>query len=117
MGSKDLIAASARTIILSLLLAGESYGYQIIKRVRRVSGGDLEWSNAMLYPVLHQMEREGLIRSEWKVSPENRMRKYYTLTGRGAAELAGEKARWHTVQAALRKLLGPMAAVDRSGEA
>lgn len=117
MGSKDLVAASARTIILSLLLSGESYGYQIIKRVRRVSGGELEWSNAMLYPVLHSLERDGLIRSEWRMSPENRMRKYYTLTERGAAELAEERARWRGVQAALRKLLGPAAAQDRSREA
>ncbi|MCJ7804209.1 PadR family transcriptional regulator, partial [Patescibacteria group bacterium] len=73
MGSKDLVAASAKTIILSLLLTGENYGYQIIKRVRRVSGGALDWSNAMLYPVLHQMEKDGLIRSQWRTSPENRM--------------------------------------------
>jgi len=112
MSSKDLIAAPAKAVILSLLLSGESYGYQIIKRVRRVSGGTLEWSNAMLYPVLHQMEREGLIRAEWKTSPENRMRKYYTLTERGAAELAEEKARWRDVQAAIRKLLGPKPAAE-----
>lgn len=112
MSSKDLVAASAKAIILSLLLSGESYGYQIIKRVRRVSGGALVWTHTMLYPVLHQMEREGLIRSEWKTSPENRMRKYYTLTEQGAAELSEEKARWRGVQAALRKLLGPTTAVD-----
>jgi PadR family transcriptional regulator PadR len=112
MSSKDLVAASAKTIILSLLLTGESYGYQIIKRVRRVSGGALEWSNAVLYPVLHRMERDGLIRSEWRMSPENRMRKYYALTERGAAELAEDKVRWHGVQAALRKLLGPAPAAN-----
>jgi len=112
MGSKDLIAAPAKAVILSLLLSGENYGYQIIKRVRRVSGGALQWSHTMLYPVLHQMEREGLIRSEWKTSPENRMRKYYSLTERGLAELAEEKARWREVQTALRKLLDPMTAVD-----
>jgi DNA-binding PadR family transcriptional regulator len=114
MGSKDLVAASAKTIVLSLLLTGESYGYQIIKRVRRVSGGALDWSNAVLYPVLHQMEKDGLIRSEWRTSPENRMRKYYMLTERGAAELTEEKARWRGIQAALRKLLGPAAALDRT---
>ena len=114
MGSKDLVAASAKTIILSLLLTGESYGYQIIKRVRRVSEGALEWSNAVLYPVLHKMERDGLIRSEWRMSPENRMRKYYTLTERGAAELAEEKVRWRGVQTALRKLLGPAPAADQA---
>jgi PadR family transcriptional regulator PadR len=112
MGSKDLVAASAKTIILSLLLTGESYGYQIIKRVRYVSSGALEWSNAVLYPVLHKMERDGLIRSEWRMSPENRMRKYYTLTELGAAELNEEKARWRGVQAALRKLLKSAPAVD-----
>jgi PadR family transcriptional regulator PadR len=112
MSSKDLVAASAKTIVLSLLLTGESYGYQIIKRVRRVSGGSLEWSNAMLYPVLHRMEADGLIRSQWQTSPENRMRKYYSLTERGAAELATEKARWRGIQAALRKLLGPAPASE-----
>jgi PadR family transcriptional regulator PadR len=112
MGSKDLVAASAKTIILSLLLTGESYGYQIIKRVRRVSGGTLVWSNAMLYPVLHRMERDGLIRSEWRTSPENRMRKYYRLTEKGAAELSAEKARWRGIQTALRELLGPSPASD-----
>ncbi len=114
MGSKDLVAASAKAIILSLLLAGESYGYQIIKRVRRVSGGELEWSNAVLYPVLHKMERDGLIRSDWRMSPENRMRKYYMLTELGAAELSEEKVRWRGVQTALRKLLGPVPITDRA---
>jgi DNA-binding PadR family transcriptional regulator len=112
MGSKDLVAASAKTIVLALLLTGESYGYQIIKRVRRVSGGALEWSNAVLYPVLHRLERDGLIRSEWRMSPENRMRKYYLLTDLGAAELNQEKARWRGVQAALGKILGPAPVAD-----
>ncbi|MCK7489597.1 MAG: PadR family transcriptional regulator [Anaerotruncus sp.] len=114
MGAKDLVAASARTIVLSLLLSGESYGYQIIKRVRRVSGSSLEWSNAMLYTVLHQMEREELaIRSAWKAAPENRMRKYYALTESGAAALADDKARWLGLQAVLRKLLARLE--DRHG--
>jgi len=114
MGSKDLIAASAKTIILAFLLSGESYGYQIIKRVRKVSGGALNWSNAILYPVLHQMEKDGLIRSEWKISSENRMRKYYILTQLGAAELSTEKARWEEIQNILHKLLGSGKAVDYS---
>lgn len=112
MSSKNLFAASAKPIILSLLLSGEKYGYQIIKRVRLVSGGALEWSNAMLYPVLHRMEKDGLIRSEWKISEENRMRKYYVLTDRGRRELAAEKERWKGVQNALRRLLEPAEAGD-----
>ena len=112
MNFKNLAGASAKPIILSLLLTGESYGYQIIKRVRLVTGGALEWTSAMLYPVLHKMEKDGLIRSEWKKSDENRLRKYYSLTDRGLKELTLEKEQWRGVQEALRKLLGPVEAAD-----
>lgn len=104
MSSDTLVAASAKPVILSLLMSGESYGYQILQRVRRVSGGRLAWSSAMLYPVLRRMEKDGLIRSEWRVSEENRMRKYYRLTALGRKELEVEKARWLDIQSALRKI-------------
>jgi len=104
MTSKALIAASAKPIILSLLLTGESYGYEILQRVRQVSGGRLGWSSAMLYPVLHRLEKDGLIRSEWKLSEEGRMRKYYTLSGAGRRELAAEKEDWTAVTASLARL-------------
>ena len=55
MTTRALVAASAKPIVLSLLITGASYGYQILKRVRLVSGGTLKWSSAMLYPVLHRM--------------------------------------------------------------
>jgi len=112
MSSDTLVAASSKPIILSLLLSGESYGYQILQRVRRVSGGTLKWSSAMLYPVLRRMEKEGLIRSEWRVSEENRMRKYYHLTDLGRKEFEKEKARWTTIQSALRKFWATAAAAE-----
>ncbi len=104
MSSDTLVAASTRPIVLSLLFSGESYGYQILQRVRKVSGGQMKWSSAMLYPVLRRMEKEGLIRSEWRVSPENRMRRYYMLTDLGRKEFEVEKARWLNIQDALRRL-------------
>jgi len=112
MSSDTLVAASSKPIILSLLLSGESYGYQILQRVRRVSGGTMKWSSAMLYPVLRRMERDGLIRSEWRVSEENRMRKYYMLTEVGRRELETEKVRWGDIQKALRKIWATAQAVD-----
>ncbi len=112
MSSDTLVAASSKPIVLSLLLSGESYGYQILQRVRRVSGGSLEWSSAMLYPVLRRMEKEGLIRSEWRVSEENRMRKYYMLTDGGRRELETERARWSDIQKTLRKLWATAEAVE-----
>jgi len=104
MISKNLIAASTKPIILSLLYRGENYGYQILQRIRQVTGGRLAWSSAMLYPVLHRLEKDGLIQSQWKLSGEGRMRKYYLLTDLGRKELAVEKEQWLSVHDALQDL-------------
>ena len=112
MTTRALTAASAKPIVLALLMRGESYGYQILQRVRLVSGGTLKWSSAMLYPVLHRLEKDGLIRSDWKPSEEGRMRKYYRLTDLGRREFAAEKARWFDVHAALKKFWARAEAID-----
>jgi DNA-binding PadR family transcriptional regulator len=112
MSSNTLVAASAKPIILSLLLSGESYGYQILQRVRLVSDGKMKWSSAMLYPLLRRLEKDGLVCSQWRLSDENRMRKYYALTDRGRKELAAEKERWQSVLDALWKLWAPAGAGD-----
>src|SRR5207237_6578985 len=56
---KDLVAASATPLVLAILAEGDSYGYAIIKRVAELSGGHLQWTDGMLYPVLHRLERQG----------------------------------------------------------
>ena len=112
MISKALVAASTKPIILSILLSGENYGYQIIQKVKELSGGTLEWSDGMLYPVLHRLEKDDFIRSQWKVSDGGRLRKYYTLTDLGREELETEKKQWLTVHEALLKLWKPLPAFD-----
>ncbi len=104
MIAKALIAASTKPMILSILLNGENYGYQIIQSVKRISGGQLEWSDGMLYPVLHRLEKDGFIRSKWKISEEGRRRKYYIITDSGRAELEADIAQWNSVHDALSKL-------------
>ena len=108
MVSKALIAASTKPMILSILLGGENYGYQIIQNVKRISGGTLEWSDGMLYPVLHRMEKDGFVRSQWKTSDEGRLRKYYTITEEGKIELMKERKQWMSVHDALSKLWKPL---------
>ena len=103
MSSKTLIAAAAKPVVLSILQSGESYGYQIIKRVRKASGGTLDWSSALLYPVLHRLEKDGLIRSQWKISEKGRMRRCYRITDSGRKELVSEKERWNSVHDLLEK--------------
>ena len=83
MISKNLTAASTRPIILGILKQGRSYGYLIIKKIKDMSGGKMEWSDGMLYPVLHRLEKEGLIQSSWVMSEDSRPRKYYEITDQG----------------------------------
>ena len=104
MLAKDLVAASSRPLVLSILAAGESYGYEIIGKVRELSGGRIEWSDGMLYPILHRLEREGLIESEWRQSETGRERKYYSLSVDGRKALRSEREQWLSVHNALCKL-------------
>jgi len=104
MISKALVAASTKPLILSVLQGGETYGYQIIKQMKILSKGHLEWSFGMLYPVLHRLEKDGFISSQWKESKKGRLRKYYRLTDKGHRELENEKSQWLTVQDVLFKL-------------
>jgi DNA-binding PadR family transcriptional regulator len=104
--TKDLVAASAVPLILTLLEEGESYGYALIQRVRELSGGEIEWTDGMLYPVLHRLEAQGYIESRWRTSEAGRRRKYYALKGHGRAALREQKEQWLVVHGALAKLWG-----------
>lgn len=102
--NKDLVAASSTPLVLAILAEGDSYGYAILQRVRELSGGALEWTDGMLYPVLHRLERSGLVESRWEKAETGRRRKYYRLTGTGRAQLAEERRQWRTVDRALQKI-------------
>jgi len=103
---KELVAASSRPMVLSILTGGESYGYEILKQVKLLSGGELEWSDGMLYPVLHRLERDGFIAGRWQLTDEGRRRKYYRLTDRGKGQLASDRSNWSAVHAALQTSWG-----------
>ena len=98
---KDLVAASATPLVLSILAEGESYGYAILKRIRELSGGELEWTDGMLYPLLHRLQRLGYVTTEWRVPAGGRRRRYYTVTGDGLAALAEQRRQWAAVTQAL----------------
>ncbi len=101
---KDLVAASTTPLVLAILARGESYGYAIIKRVGELSGGHLQWTDGMLYPVLHRLERNGLVASRWGSSAHGRRRKYYRLTKEGRAQLDAERERWKVVDDTLHQI-------------
>jgi PadR family transcriptional regulator len=100
--NKDLIAASSTPIVLAILAEGDSYGYAILQRVRELSRGRMEWTDGMLYPVLHRLERLGHVKARWQVAESGRRRKYYRITSEGRAQLAEERSQWQAVDATLR---------------
>jgi len=102
--SKELIGASSIPIILSFLSKKESYGYEIIQNIKEISGGKIEFGEGTLYPVLHKLEKRGLIQSSWKVSESGRKRKYYNISGEGKKELKIEKQNWNTINQIITKL-------------
>ena len=107
MISKELVAASSEAIILSILQRGESYGYDIIKQVRESSGDRLQWTDGMLYPVLHRLEQNGCIESTWRKGETGRRRKYYRIVTEGKRTLEERKEQWAVVQSTLEALWNP----------
>jgi PadR family transcriptional regulator PadR len=99
--NKDLVASSSVPLVLAILSAGDSYGYEIIQKVDQLSHGRWSWSEGMLYPVLHKLEKGGLIRSWWMDVAGQRRRRYYSLESAGKEELARRMEEWNQVHAIL----------------
>ncbi|MDX1571019.1 MAG: helix-turn-helix transcriptional regulator [Xanthomonadales bacterium] len=106
---KDLVAASSTPLVLAILAEGDSYGYAILQRVRELSGGTMEWTDGMLYPVLHRLERSRLVESRWEKADTGRRRKYYRVTEAGRRQLEEERRQWQAVDKALRKIWSDLA--------
>jgi DNA-binding PadR family transcriptional regulator len=104
MVSKELVAASTVPLVLSILAEGESYGYALIEKVKTLSNDQIEWTEGMLYPVLHWMEREKLIQAEWRKAESGRKRKYYFLCEKGRRALVAKKQQWMSVHQTLARL-------------
>ncbi|MCU1447458.1 PadR family transcriptional regulator [Cryobacterium sp.] len=101
---KDLVAAAATPLVLGILVDGDLYGYAILKRVGELSGGNLQWTDGMLYPLLHRLERLGYVTSLWGTSEAGRRRKHYAITDAGREQLAERQEQWTVVADALRQV-------------
>jgi PadR family transcriptional regulator, regulatory protein PadR len=102
--SKELVGASAIPIILSILDKSESYGYEIMQSVKELSGNKIEWKEGSLYPVLHKLEKNGLIKSLWKMAENGRHRKYYAINKKGRKALQDEIENWSLVHTMLQEM-------------
>jgi DNA-binding PadR family transcriptional regulator len=102
--SKELVAASATPMILSILSRGETYGYAIIREIREVSDTQIEWTDGMLYPVLRRLEKQGLLASEWRVAETGKKRRYYRIKNSGRAVLSEQRTQWQLTNRVLCRL-------------
>lgn len=104
MISRKLIAASYEPVVLSILEGGATYGYDLIKRIDRLSDGSIRWTPGTLYPLLHDMEASGVVSAAWQTASSGRERKYYAITAKGRRTLAQTKGEWLKVHAVLARL-------------
>ena len=104
---KELVAASSVPLVLSILSEGDSYGYAIIQRVKDLSCGKIEWTDGMLYPVLHWLEDRRMVRSRWEKADSGRKRKYYSIQPAGRHALREQKEQWMAVTSTLNQIWKP----------
>jgi len=107
----ELIKGTVLPIVLKLLDERPMYGYEIIKIVNERTDNAFEWKEGTLYPWLHRLEADGLVRGEWQVAPSGRRRKYYILTRRGRTAMVSKVEEWQALSTAVNVLLlGPATA-------
>lgn len=89
-------------LVLAILNEGESYGYAILKRINELSGGVMEWTDGMLYPLLHRLDRLGYVEARWDAPEGGRRRRYYSITAGGRRALSDQRRQWEVVSGALQ---------------
>ena len=103
--SADILRGYTDTIILRQLAGGDSYGYQINKRVAEISGGGLEMKEATLYTAFRRLETAGYIRSYWGDEMRGARRRYYALTNEGREKLLQDCEAWQETKRLIDRLL------------
>lgn len=107
--SKELLKGAADTLVLSTFAEGEKYGYQVVKDLERRSDGFFAFKEGTLYPILHRLERQGLLQARWQTMPNGSERRYYALTARGRWTLAAKLDEWQTFVQAVGRVTGSLA--------
>ena len=93
---KELVGASTALLVLGILAKEASYGYEVVKRVNQEAENLFEWQEGTIYPVLHKLEKEGLVRTQWQQADSGRKRKYYYITEQGREALDEKAQQWQS---------------------
>ena len=104
----ELLQGTLDMLVLQTLQWGAQHGYAISQAIRNGSGEVLQVETGSLYPALHRLEKQGWVKSDWRVSEHNQRAKYYQLTVSGKKQLAEERGRWNQLTAAISGLMNPV---------
>jgi PadR family transcriptional regulator PadR len=104
MLEREWMRGAAPLAVLTLLDRREMYGYELVEALERDSGGHLPIGQATLYPLLYNLEARGYLRGRWREAANGRRRKYYGTTPAGRKWLERQRAQWHTLLNAMRRL-------------
>ena len=102
--SKELLKGSTSLLILTVINAGDMYGYEITKKIEQYSADVFHLNEGTLYPILHSMEKENQLESYWQEA-DGRKRKYYHITKKGKKLLADKTDEWKTYSKSVDKVL------------
>lgn len=103
---KELMGAATGLLVLGILMRGASYGYEIVETINREADGLLSWREGTVYPILHKLEAEGLVRAQWQETPHGRNRKYYSITARGRSSLRSDRKDFANVSKMVLGIVG-----------
>ena len=105
MPKTDNLQGSLELLVLKALLRGQNSGYAIANLIEQASDDVLRVEEGSLYPALHRMTENGLLKAEWRISDSGRRARFYEITSKGRKQLAAEEQRWKSITAAVAKVL------------
>lgn len=105
MAKAELLPGTLDVLILKAISLGGEHGYGVLQRIERLTGDALSVEQGALYPALYRLEHQGLLRTEWGTSDNNRKAKFYTLTPAGRRRLKAETEQWQANALAINTAL------------
>jgi PadR family transcriptional regulator, regulatory protein PadR len=103
---KELVGSTTSILVLSVLRESPTYGYHLAQIINERSGGLLKWREGTIYPMLHRLEKQGLIKGKWQVSDTSKPKRVYSLTDAGLLALKQQHQEWDIFSAIIDKILG-----------
>ena len=103
----DLPQGTLDLLILTIVASGPQHGYAIAQRLQRISNEAIRVRQGSLYPALHRLEKQGWVKSDWKLTEANQRAKFYRLTPKGKKQLLQERDRWSQLVSAIGTILNP----------